>query len=280
MPAGHMLAGAIGYAALMVPQSASKAHAKIGWTILEAVMTVSRAVTTSAVRAGLLAACVLAAAMPAKAQQPPPPPAGVIVSGEGSVSVPPDYAEIISGVTTNAKTAKEATDANSKLMAAVDAALLNAGIAQNDIQTSRFSVAPVYGPPQPNGTPKLVGFSVANQLSIRIRQIAQVGAVLDSLIAAGATNAGSVQFLHSDTSKALDQARQAAIADARRKAEIYAQAAGLALGRVAWITEEPAFAPPLPYGAPRALSAAAAVPIAAGEDTLRVQVTVGFEVAH
>jgi uncharacterized protein len=76
----------------------------------------------------------------------------------------------------------------------------------------------------------------------------------------------------------LDQARQAAIADARRKAEVYAQAAGLKLGGVAWVTDNPAYAP---QGAPRMLAASpAAVPIAAGEDTLRVQITVGFEVAR
>ena len=245
-------------------------------------MATSRTMRPLAVRTILLA-CMLAAAAPANAQQPPPPlpPARVIVTGEGSITVAPDYAEITSGVTTQAKTAKDATAANSKAMAAIIAALQNAGIAQNDIQTSRFSVSPVYGSPQPNSAPKLVGFSVANQLSIKVRQIGQVGAILDALIAAGATDAGSVEFLHSDTSKPLDQARQAAIADARRKAELYAQAAGLTLGGVAWITEVPTYAPPAPMARMRVLSAAApSVPISAGEDTLSVQITVGFNVAH
>jgi uncharacterized protein len=89
-----------------------------------------------------------------------------------------------------------------------------------------------------------------------------------------------VQFLHSDTSKALDQARQAALADARRKAELYAQAAGLKLGDVAWITEVPGYAPPSPTGAVRMLATSPAVPIASGEDTLRMEITVGFEVAR
>lgn len=89
-----------------------------------------------------------------------------------------------------------------------------------------------------------------------------------------------MQFLHSDISKALDGARQAAIADARRKAQIYAQAAGLSLGSVIWITEEPAYALPYPMAAARAYSAATPTPIAAGEDTLRVQTTVGFDIAH
>lgn len=243
-------------------------------------MSTPRVIRPFAAGTALLAVCVIAAAAPAKAQQPPPmPPARVVVTGEGSVTVPPDYAEITSGVTTKAKTAEEASDSNSKLMAAVNAALQNSGIAPSDMQTARFSVSPVYGPAQVNAPPKLVGFSVSNELRIKVRQIAKVGAVLDALIAAGATDAGSVQFLHSDMSKALDQARQAAIADARRKAELYARAAGLTLGGVAWITEEPAYGAPTPMAA-RAFSAAAPVPIAPGEDTLRVQIAVGFDVVH
>jgi uncharacterized protein len=247
---------------------------------METAMATSHLIRPFAVDAVLLAVCVIAAVAPAKAQQPPPmPPARVVVTGEGSVTVPPDYAEIASGVTTKAKTAEEATEANSKLMATVNAALQSSGIAPSDTQTARFSVSPVYGPPQVNTPPKLVGFSVSNELSVKVRQIAKVGAVLDALIAAGATDAGSVQFLHSDMSKALDQARQAAIADARRKAELYAQAAGLTLGGVAWITEEPGYRPPPPMVA-RAFAATAPVPIAPGEDTLRVQITVGFDVVH
>ena len=229
----------------------------------------------------VLAAAVLVAIVPAQAQQPQSQPqARVIVIGEGSISVPPDYAQIRSGVTTRAKTAKEATDANSKLMAAVTAALVDAGIAQKDIQTSRFSVQPVYAPQQPNTEPKLSGFSVSNQVSVTIRQIAKVGEILDRLIAAGATDVGNIEFLHSDPAKALDQAREAAIADARRKAELYARAAGLSLGRVAWITEDSGYAPPIPTGAMRALATAAPVPIASGEDTLHVRITVGFDIAH
>ena len=104
-------------------------------------------------------------------------------------------------------------------MAALNAALKTDGIAADDIQTLRFSVSPVYGPPQQNTPPKLVGFSVSNELGIKVRQIGKVGEILDSLIQAGATDSGSVQFLHSNMSQMLDQARQAALADARRKAD-------------------------------------------------------------
>jgi len=240
-------------------------------------MAAKRLTAFSGAALAVLFAC--AAGAPVRAQQPlgppPLPPARIIVTGSGSVTVAPDYAEIASGVTTQAKTAKEASDANAKVMAALNAALKTDGVAADDIQTLRFSVSPVYGPPQQNAPPKLVGFSVANELAIKVRQIGKVGAILDSLIQAGATDSGSVQFLHSNMSQVLDRARQAALADARRKAEIYAQSAGLKLGSVAWVTEVPASAP-IPM-AGRAYAAAGGVPISAGADTLSVQITVGFD---
>jgi uncharacterized protein YggE len=229
----------------------------------------------------LLAACLAADAAPAQAQQPPTLPAArIIVTGEGSVHAAPDSAEIMSGVSSQAKTAKAATDANSKAMAAIDAALRGAGIAQNDIQTARFSVSPVYGPAGAQTPPKLVGFSASNQIRINVTQIGRVGEILDTLISAGATEADSVQFLHSNLSQLFDQARQAAVADAKRKAELYASAAGLTLGNVAWISEEPLYAPAPMIQATSFAAARAAVPISPGEDTLRMQIMVGFEVAH
>jgi len=229
------------------------------------------------------AAAVLAVTVQAHTQQAPTrTEAGVVVIGEGSVSVAPDYAQIESGVTTRAKTVKEATDANSKLMTAITAMLLQSGIAEKDVQTSRFSVQPVYAPQEPRAEPRLAGYSVSNQLSVKIRQIGKLGEILDRLVAAGATDIGNVVFLVSDPSKATDQAREAAIADARRKAEVYAKASGLRLGRVLWITEDPGFAPPLAMRRQGAAAAAMAapVPIATGEDTLRARVTVGFDIAQ
>src|SRR5262249_40175125 len=114
---------------------------------------------------------------------------------------------------------------------------------------------------------------------VNMRQINKVGEILDRLVAAGATDVGSIAFLVSDPSQTLDQAREAAIADARHKAEVYAQAAGLRLMGVSWITEDGGSAQPIPMRAQRE-TAAAGVPIAVGEDTLRVRITVGFDVAR
>jgi uncharacterized protein len=234
-------------------------------------------------RIGLLAAFGLFAPGVAYAQQPSQPAseARIVVSGEGSVSVAPDYALLRSGVTSRAKTVKEAVDANSKLMAAVIAALKDAGIADKDIQTSRFSIQPVYAPQEPRTEPRLTGYSVSNQVTVTIREIGKVGDVLDRAIAAGATDAGNIAFLVSDPSKALDQAREAAVADARRKAEVYAKASGVRLGRVEWITEEAVGGPPMPMLAQRVTPMGAApVPISTGEDTLRARITVGFDIAR
>jgi uncharacterized protein len=209
------------------------------------------------------------------------PVARVIVIGEGSVSVTPDYAQIVSGVSTRASTVKEATDANSKLMARITDALRESGVAQKDIQTSRFSVQPVYAPQEPRTEPKIVGYSVSNQIRLKIRQIDKVGEIVERLVTAGATDIGHIEFLVSEPSKATDQAREAAIADARRKAEVYALASGVQLGRVEWIREDSGFAPPVPMRAQGATAAMAApVPIASGEDTLRARVTVGFDIAR
>jgi uncharacterized protein len=231
--------------------------------------------------AAVVAAAVLVSNLSAQAQQSPlSPERGVVVIGEGSVSLAPDYARIGSGVTTRAKTAREAADANAKAMAAIMAMLVGAGIEQKDIQTSRFSVHPIYESHPPNNEQRLTGFGVSNQINVTIRQLDKVGDILDRLVTTGATDVGSVEFLHSDVSKALDQARVAAVADARRKAELYAHAAGLNLGSVTWITEDSGYAPPMPMAMRTLAAPAASVPIAAGEDTLHVRITVSFDMAH
>src|SRR5205823_8878183 len=103
-------------------------------------------------------------------------------------------------------------------MAAINTALLQRGIEQKDIQTSRFSIRPVYAPHDVRTEPKLLGYNVSNQVSVKIRNIGDLGEILDQLVTAGATDVGNIAFLVSDASKAADQAREAAMADARRKA--------------------------------------------------------------
>ena len=126
---------------------------------------------------------------------------------------------------------------------------------------------------QPGGA-RLIGFSVNNQITVRVGDISKLAAVIDRAIAAGANEMSGIEFSLSNESKLLDEARGAAIADAHRKAELYAHAAGMQVGRVAAISEEGASAPSHGFAPMRA---AAPTAIAVGEQTLHVVVTVSYE---
>ena len=197
----------------------------------------------------------------------------VTVSGDATVAVAPDTAMIRLGVTSQGKNAREASDTNAKQMTALLAAIKEGGIADRDVQTSRLSLQPQYDQSKP-GAARLLGFQVTNQVTVRIREIDKMPAFLDRAIAAGANEMSGIEFIVSEQSKLLDQARDDAVADARRKAELYAKAAGVKLGNVVSITEEGSSPPPRPV---MQAMRANAVPVAPGEQMLRAAVTVSFE---
>jgi len=196
----------------------------------------------------------------------------VTVTGEATLSVAPDTAIIRIGVTSQGKTAREASDANAQKMTAVLATIKESGIPDRDVQTSRLTLQPQYDPNKA-GPARLLGFQVTNQVTVKIRDIEKLPNILDKAIGAGANEMSGIEFVVSDQSKLLDQARDEAIADARRKAELYAKAAGAALGPVVAIAEEGVANPPRPIAAMRAT----AVPVAPGERELRAVVSVSFE---
>jgi len=193
-----------------------------------------------------LAAVALAAALltaPALAQVIPP--AAISVTGEATVSVPPDLAEIDGGVTSEAKTAREASEANNAAMGKVLQALKGAGIEEKDVQTARLSLQPQSAPNR-SGPSAIAGYRASNRVTIRVRDVTKVASVIDTLVGAGANEIGGINFVVSQASKLLDEARERAVADARRKAEIYARAAGVTLGAPLSISEE-GNAAPVPY---------------------------------
>ena len=196
----------------------------------------------------------------------------VTVTGEATVAVAPDAAVIRIGVSSQDKTARAASDANAKQMTGVLAAIKDIGIAERDIQTSRLSLQPQYDPNK-SGTARLTGFQASNQVTVKIRDIDKLPSVLDRAIVAGANEMSGIEFVVSEQSKLLDRARGDAIADAYRKADLYAKAAGAKLGHVIAITEEGSTPAPRPMQALRA----GAVPIAPGEQTLTATVTVSYE---
>src|SRR4051812_6954027 len=212
---------------------------------------------------------------PALAQTAAPP--AISVTGEGRVSVPPDLAEIDSGVTTEARTAREASEANNVAMGKVLAALKGTGLSEKDIQTSRLSLQAQYANQNRPGPNVIVGYRASNRVTIRLRDVGKVAGVIDTLVGAGANEIGGINFAVSQASKLLDDARAEAMADARRKAEIYAKAAGVTLGAPISISEESGAQPPMPF---RKMSAgmAAGAPVAQGEETLQVTVNVSWAI--
>lgn len=226
-------------------------------------------------RARTFIAAIALAAMATSASGQTLPPT-VSVTGEASISVPPDLAQIDSGVTTEAKTAREASEANNKAMGGVLLALKNAGLAEKDIQTSRLSLSPQSAPNRNANAPFLiVGYRASNRVTVTIRDITKVADTIDVLVGAGANEISGMSFMVSKASKLLDDARSEAIADARRKAEIYAKAANISIGAPISISEETAPGP-VPYRK-MAADMAASAPVAQGQETLRVSVSVSYE---
>ena len=216
-------------------------------------------------------AALFSSAGPAYSQDRPLPV--VTVTGEAIVTAVPDTAELRGGVTTSGKTAREASAANARAMAPVLAALKEAAIPAEDIQTSRLAISPIQDRNRP-AAERVTGFQASNQVLVLIRDVSKVGDILDRIVAAGANEVWGIDFFVSAPSKLLDAARPQAIADARRKADIYARAAGLELGRAVSISEEGSAAPMRNFAA---RAAAQATPVAPGQETLRLTVSVSFE---
>ncbi len=230
-------------------------------------------------RSILATALVAGAAIPALAQDATRadfPPA-ISVSGEASVSAPPDLAQIDAGVASDAKTAREAAEANNAAMAKVLQSLKTAGIADKDYQTSRLSLQPQYAPNRP-GQATVIGYRASNRVTIKVHDVSKVAGVIDALVGAGANDVGNIYFTVAEPSKLLDEAREKAVADARRKAEIYAKAAGVTLGQPLSIAEDGAPAPVFRAKTFAAPMAAAPTPVAQGEETLSVTVNVTWAI--
>jgi uncharacterized protein len=202
-------------------------------------------------------------------------PAAISVTGEATVSAAPDLAQIEAGVTSEAKTAREASEANNAAMGKVLQALKGAGIAEKDFQTSRLSLQPQSAPNRP-GPSAIVGYRASNRVTIRLRDVTKLANVIDTLVGAGANDIGGINFMVSNASKLLDEAREQAVADARRKAEIYAKAAGVTLGAPLSISEEGSPGP-MPYRK-MAVGMAASAPVAQGEETLQMTVSVSWAI--
>lgn len=204
----------------------------------------------------------------------------ISITGEGKATASPDMAVIQTGVTTEAPAAEKALAANTKAMEQVLAVLKQHGVAAKHVQTSAFEVSPVYKrDDEPRAAPEVVGYRVTNQVRVEVHQLPGLGKVLDALVRAGSNQVSGIRFGLADSTGVLDEARNRAFADARRRAQLYAQAAGVRLGKVLTISEQSAARPlreAVYFGRSLAAQDAAAVPVAAGEEELRATVHVVF----
>lgn len=190
------------------------------------------------------AALALSLAAPALAQSPATAcgadhgPSRLAVTGEGQVRIAPDLATIQLGVTTQADSAAEAMRQNATRQNAVIEALRGAGLTDADIQTSGLNLSPLmdYGDGQ---APRVTGYQASNMVAIRVTDMAGLGGVLDAIVEAGANEIRGIDFTRENGRDAVDEARRDAVADARRKAEVLAEAAGLTLGPVLSLRDQP-----------------------------------------
>lgn len=231
-----------------------------------------------------LAVAAILTATSALAQQTPPQPAPatLTLSAEAEVQAAPDIADIGAGVVTQAAEAQAALAANSAQMTRVVAALRKAGIAERDIQTTGLNLQPQYRYEQ-NQPPMLTGFQAANRVQIMLRDLKGSGKVIDTLVAEGANQIDGPNFRVAAPEPLIDRARAEAVRKARTRADLYAQAAGLKVKRIASITEGLQQRPPMPM--PRMASADSievsgsrmAPPVAPGEVGLVATVTMTFD---
>lgn len=224
---------------------------------------------------------IISAASPGFALEMKDLPPSVSVTGEGHAYAKPDQAQISMGVTSDAKTAAVALKTNTDKMTSLFSTLKSKNIADKDILTSNFSVNPQYRYDNINGQQRasIVGYQVSNEVTVKIRNLPSLGDILDAVITAGANNVNGISFSLAEPGNVLDQARQKAMADAKRKAELYAGAAGVKVGRVLYITESSgSIQPPRPMMMMARAAVSEAVPISAGEQESTATITVIYAI--
>jgi hypothetical protein len=241
----------------------------------------------AAAAASLAAACAGLPA-PAGAQTPPAmppmssiqPETTITLNGTGSVDRAPDLAHVSVGVSIDGETAAAAMGDQAQRMTAVLSTLRGAGVAQRDIQTSNLTLNPVYDY-NTDGRPRLTGYNVSNQMDVTVRDLANLGKVLDAIVKAGGNTINGVSFGLTEPTQAQNEARVAAIKDAAARAELYASAVGYRVARIVTIMENEYYSPPMPVARmAMAQAAESSTPVAGGEVQTVASVNVTFELTR
>ncbi len=258
----------------------------------------------------LIAALVAAVPSVAGAQATTPqvvlgPSSAILsLSAEGESRRAPDLAMFSAGVVTQAATASQALRENSEKMEQVISALKRAGVADRDIQTSAINLSPRYSNPERDAqirarqtgqpyippeqqAPRIIGYEARNTVTVRVRDLTKMGRVIDTLVAVGANEVNGPNFTLEEQEAALNEARAEAVAKGRARAELYARAAGMRVGRILSISEGGGYypvqraimvtgaPPPPPPPAPERDA-----PVAPGELTLGTSVSMQFELVR
>ena len=226
----------------------------------------------------------LATAAPAQQAQPEVAPRSIAVSGEGHVRAAPKIARVRLGVSETADTAREALDAmNSALTPPLDTAMSKvlarlgeAGIAPEDIQTGQLSLDRDYARAH-DGQSRPEGFVATTLVELRVTDLDGLGMVLDAAVGEGANRLEGIEFALEDRAAAHDEARRAAVADAKARAALYAEAAGVELGEILSLSETGAHGGPRPMMEMR-MAADSGVPIAQGEVEISAGVSLVFAI--
>lgn len=238
-----------------------------------------RHVFAAAAAASVLGAPVVAQAQMAPATQPQLLDGALLtINAQGETKIAPDLATISIGVVTQGSTADAALAQNTTKMNAVIAAIKRAGVADRDVQTSNLSVNPQYQYGQ-NEPPKLTGYDATNNVTVKVRDLKNVGKVVDGVVTVGSNQVNGITFGLDDDSKALDAARTNAMQKARARADLYATAAGLKVNRIVSISEGGGSGPiyPMPMMARAQMAnAAGPPPVAPGELNLTIDVSVVY----
>lgn len=205
----------------------------------------------------------------------------IVVSGTGRVAVEPDVADLRLGVSVARPTVADARAEAARIMTSILAAVAAAGVAERDVRTTTLSVQPRYDY-RDNKPPTLTGYDLSNVVEVTIRDLTRIGDVVDGTLGAGATSMDSLSFRLADPRPPEREARMAAMEEARSRADVLAEAAGLRITGVDHVVEGAAWEAPIPrHKAERMMLAAAdtGTPVQAGSQEVAISVTVTFRVA-
>lgn len=217
----------------------------------------------------------------AGAQDNKPEPRSIIVTGNGTVRADPDVAYVRLGVSSRAKTAKQAQEQTNEAMVRFYKALADLRIDRKDIKTSQLTLNAYYDNPKPGQRPEIAGYEADNVLTVRVTDFAKIGSVIDAGVDSGVNNMQGVSFGLVDDTQARLEALKAASREAKAKAEAIASALGVRLGVILVVNEGGSYTPPMmEYARGDAMNLKAGVPVSPGQLDVTANVSVRFEIKN